>query len=65
VREPPKTVAEQLKEIAASLITILVSLPRVFVAITILWALASGVTWNGRHYELSCTCGRGVVVGAP
>ena len=26
------------------------------VAIIILWALAFGVSYGGRHYSLSCTC---------
>jgi hypothetical protein len=28
----------------------------------ILWALVFGVTWEGKHYGLSCTCDRGVVI---
>jgi hypothetical protein len=32
------------------------------VAGLVVWAFLFGVTWDGRHYDVSCTCRRGVVV---
>ena len=30
--------------------------------VLVLWAFIFGVTVSGRHYDLSCSCDRGVVV---
>lgn len=33
---------------------------RVIITIIVVWAVLFGVTWNGKHYGLSCSCERGV-----
>ena len=35
---------------------------RVILLVLVLWALIFGVTWNGRHYEIGCSCDKGVHV---
>jgi hypothetical protein len=30
-----------------------------------LWALIFGVSWNGKHYALGCSCSKGVEVEGP
>lgn len=32
------------------------------VSILFFWALIFGVTYNGRHYTINCSCERGVVI---
>jgi hypothetical protein len=34
----------------------------VVVGALIVWGFVFGVTWNGHHYNVNCTCDRGVVV---
>lgn len=28
----------------------------------VVWAICFGVTWNGRHYGINCSCAKGVEV---
>jgi hypothetical protein len=30
--------------------------------VIVLWALIFGVTWNGQHHGISCSCDKGLVV---
>lgn len=32
------------------------------VTVLVLWALIFGVTFSGKHYDLSCSCNKGVEV---
>jgi hypothetical protein len=34
----------------------------IILTIIALWALVFGVTWNGRKYDIGCSCSRGVVI---
>lgn len=34
----------------------------VILFITVMWALVFGVTWEGKHYGMSCSCDRGVAI---
>ena len=31
-------------------------------AALILWAFLFGVTWNGKHHQIGCSCERGIEV---
>lgn len=34
----------------------------IVISIFILWALLFGITWDGVHYDTSCSCERGVSI---
>ena len=34
----------------------------IIASVLAIWALLFGVTWNGKHYNIGCSCTDGVVV---